>query len=75
MAKKAKQIGLETASEELTEIATLIYEGMANVALQLCRDLSRKTGQRTFVLFGTAALLAARIDAIIEKKMGRPTGK
>lgn len=72
-----KQIGagLEAASKELAEIAVLIYDGKANEALQLARDLNRKLRQGTFVLFATAALFAARIDAIVEKKLGRPTGK
>jgi hypothetical protein len=75
MSNKPTQTGLEAASEELAEIATLIYEGKANEALQAARDLNCKLGQGTFVLFATAALFAARIDAIVEKKLGRPTGK
>jgi hypothetical protein len=75
MSEKPTRPGLEAASEELAQVATMIYEGFANEALQMARDLNRKLGQGTFVLFATAALFAARIDAIIEKKLGRPTGK
>ncbi len=75
MPQKERPLGMAAASEELAEIAILIYEGKANEALQLARDLNRKAKQGTFVLFATAALFAARMDATVEKKLGRPTGK
>ena len=75
MPQKERPAGMAAASEELAEIATLIYDGKANEALQVARDLARKVGRGTFVVFASGCIFAARMDEAMEKKLGRPTGK